>query len=221
MAPNSITHLAPVTIDGHRSSGQGGPDHPMRIATRRAAGLDAAGWTGQLRGEVASFFDELAAEWHTRTSPERTAVVMDALVRGLDPLALPRDLAVEVGSGIGTYSPLFAERYPRVLSVDLSFAMLQRAPQRPAHRVQADGSKLPLRDGSATLVALINAFLFPEEVNRVLAPGGAVLWVNSSGEQTPIYLSVDELVGTLTGEWTGATSRAGEGHWCVLRRANT
>jgi len=44
------------------------------------------------------------------------------------------------------------------------------------------------------------------------------VWVNSSGEQTPIYLSVDDLIARLPGEWTGAASRAGEGHWCVLRR---
>ena len=82
-----------------------------------------------------------------------------------------------------------------------------------------DGARLPIRDGSAAVVALINAFLFPNEVERVLSRGGALVWVNSSGEQTPIYLSVDDLVARLPGEWAGRSSRAGEGHWCVLRRA--
>ena len=45
-------------------------------------------------------------------------------------------------------------------------------------------------------------------------------YVNSSGEYTPIYLSVDDLVAALPGEWMGRSSRAGEGHWCVLRRAS-
>jgi len=45
-----------------------------------------------------------------------------------------------------------------------------------------------------------------------------LVWVNSSGEQTPIYLSVDDLVAGLPGDWTGTSSRAGNGHWCVLRR---
>jgi SAM-dependent methyltransferase len=215
----TITHLPPVTIDGHQSSRHGGPDHPMRIATRRAAGLEGGGWTGELRGEVETFFDQLAGEWHTRTSPERMAVVADAMTRGLDPLKLASGVAVEVGSGIGTYSPLLAERYQSVLAVDLSFEMLKRAPAAPAYRVQGDGSRLPVRDGAAAAVVLINAFLFPEEVKRVLAPGGAVVWVNSSGEFTPIYLSVDDLVASLGGAWSGTTSRAGEGHWCVLRRA--
>jgi hypothetical protein len=66
---------------------------------------------------------------------------------------------------------------------------------------------------------LINAFLFPAEVDRVLSGGGVVVWVNSSGEQTPIYLSTDDLLAALPGKWTGIASRAGEGHWCVLRRA--
>jgi len=191
----------------------------MRMATRRAAGLRAGGWTGELREQVEGYFDGLAGEWHTRTSPQRTAVVMDALVRGLGPIDSPVGLAVEVGSGIGTYSNLLAERFATVLAVDLSLAMLQLAPIGPAHRAQADGSTLPVGDSSAAAIVLINAFLFPAEVERVLAPDGALVWVNSSGEHTPIYLSVDDLVAALPGEWTGTSRRAGDGHWCVLRRA--
>lgn len=189
----------------------------MRTATRRAAGLHAEGWTGDLRDHVEHFFDNLAQEWHTRVSPERTAIVEDALARGFD-----RDtpgLAVEVGSGIGTYSPLLANRFSRVLAVDLSFEMLRRAPRTPAHRIQADGSCLPVRDASAAAVILINAFLFPAEVARVLSWSGVLVWVNSSGEQTPIYLPIDELVTTLPGRWSGVASRAGEGIWCVLQRS--
>jgi len=203
----------------------GTPDHPMRIATRRAAGLDAAGWTAELRDEVEEFFDGLASEWHTRASPARTAVIVDALSRGFGAVDAGRPgpfgaagIAVEVGSGIGTYSSLLAERFTSVVAIDLSLPMLRLAAGAPAHRVQADGARLPLRDGSAAAIVLINAFLFPEEVERVLSPMGALVWVNSSGEQTPIYLSVEELVAQLPGEWTGTASRAGEGHWCVLKR---
>jgi len=215
----AIEYLPPVAVEGHRSSGAGGPDHPMRIATRRAAGLDAGGWTDDLRSQVGQFFEDLASEWHTRTSPQRTAVVMDALVRGLGTSGSPGGLAVEVGSGIGTYSNLLAERFATVVAVDLSRAMLRRAPSGPAHRVQADGARLPVCDGSAAAIVLINAFLFPDEVERVLSQSGALVWVNSSGEQTPIHLSVDDLVAKLPGKWVGVSSRAGEGLWCVLRRA--
>ncbi len=145
--------------------------------------------------------------------------MMDALARGLGPIGPPTGLAVEVGSGIGMYSPRLAERFARVLAVDLSRAMLRRAPAAPAYRVQADAARLPIGDASAAAVVLINTFLFPAEVRRVLSPGGAVVWVNSSGERTPIYLPVDDLVAALQGAWTGTSSRAGEGLWCVLRRA--
>jgi len=191
----------------------------MRIATRRAAGLHAGGWTGELRRQVEGYFDGLAGEWHTRTSPQRTAVVRDALLRGLGAIHSPAGIAVEVGSGIGTYSNLLAERFATVMAIDLSLAMLKLAPIGPALRVQADGAKLPLGNSSAAAVVLVNAFVFPAEVDRVLSPGGALVWVNSSGEQTPIYLSVEDLVAGLPGEWTGTSSRAGDGHWCVLRRA--
>ena len=84
--------------------------------------------------------------------------------------------------------------------------------------MQADGASLPLRDRFATAVVLVNAFLFPAEVARVLAPGGVLIWVNSSGDRTPIYLSPEDLLAALPGEWTGTASRAGEGLWCALRR---
>src|SRR5262245_36525822 len=122
---SAIQRLPPVTIEGHRSSGAGGPDHPMRIATRRAAGLDPGGWSGDLREFVRLYFDDLAAEWHTRTSPERMAVVMDALDRGVGRIDVPAGVAVEVGSGIGAYSSLLAERLQTVLAIDLSLTMLR------------------------------------------------------------------------------------------------
>jgi SAM-dependent methyltransferase len=215
---SAIERLPPMPVEGHRSSGAGGPDHPMRKATRQAAGLDPGGWTVDLRNRVGDFFDSLASEWHTRASPQRTAVVRDALERGLTLTGYEPGLAVEVGSGIGTYSGLLAERFSTTVAVDLSRAMLAQAPPAPTHRIQADGAMLPLRDGAAAAVVLINAFLFPSEIQRVLSPDGVLIWVNSSGEHTPIYLSVDDLLEALPGQWGGAPSRTGQGYWCVLRR---
>jgi protein-L-isoaspartate O-methyltransferase len=217
----AIQYLPPVAIEGHQSSGSRGPDHPMRVATRRAAGLEPGGWTRELSKEVGGFFDTLSNEWHTRTSPQRTAVIMDALERGLGSRALGSGVAVEVGSGIGTYSGLLAERFATVLAIDLSLAMLRLAPAGTAHRIQADGAMLPVRDSSAAAVVLINAFLFPAEVDRILAPGGRLVWVNSSGAQTPIFLSAEDVLSALPGTWTGTASQAGEGTWCVLRKIPT
>jgi len=213
-----IRHLPPVAIDGHVLTSPGGPDHPMRVATRRAAGLEEGGWKHELRDDVRAYFDGMAADWHTRTSPERTGIVRDALTRGVGSAGAPAGPAVEIGSGIGAYSALLAAQFGTVVAVDLSLEMLKLAPSTPGLRVQADGSVLPLRDGAVAAVVLINAFLFPAEVARILVPDGIVVWVNSSGERTPIYLPPDDLLTALPGKWKGVASRAGEGHWCVLRR---
>ena len=92
-------------------------------------------------------------------------------------------------------------------------------PPRRATAVLADGSVLPLRDGSASAVVLVNCFLFPAEVDRVLRRDGVVVWVNSSGGSTPIHLTATEVVTALPGQWEGVAAGAGEGTWCVLRRS--
>jgi SAM-dependent methyltransferase len=193
----------------------------MRIMTRRAAGLDPVGWDDAARAEVAGFFDDLAPQWHTRTSPERDAVVTDALTRGLPEHLDERDVCVELGSGIGAYTPELARRWHRVLAAELSIEMLQRAPRDVGHRLLADGSCLPLRAGAADAVVLVNCFLFPAEVDRVLSPGGVIVWVNSSGAETPIYLPADDVLAALPGSWTGVQSGAGVGTWCVVWRSGT
>lgn len=214
-----IETLPPKEIPGHQPSGIGNSTHPMRIMTRRIAGLERGSWDPEAQLLVTRTFDSLAPEWHTRISPERSAVVEDALVRGLDPRLGMKKLAVEVGSGIGTYTSMLASRFAFVLSVELSREMLAHAPESTG-RVQADGGRLPVRDDAADAVVLINAFLFPEEVGRVLAVGGVVLWVNSSGEQTPIHLSVADVRSALPFPVRGVESRAGAGTWCALVRTD-
>jgi SAM-dependent methyltransferase len=216
--PGTLTELPPVEIEGHKPSVQGGATHPMRTMTRRAAGLEGDAWDDEARATVAAYFDELAPEWHTRTSPQRDAVITDALARGLD--GVRGDLCVEVGSGIGAYTPQLASRWGRVLATELAIEMLQRAPRDVGHRLLADGAQLPLPDAAADAVVLINCFLFPDEVARILAPNGVVLWVNSSGAETPIHLAPDEVVEALPGRWEGVRSGAGIGIWCALRRAS-
>ena len=190
----------------------------MRIMTRRVAGLDAVGWDGKARAEVVEVFDALAPEWHTRSSPQRTAVVLDAFERGLGGNTVDNQVAIEVGSGIGSYSALIANRFDIVLSVDVSAEMVRHAPVGPTYRVLADSGLLPISDRSADSVIAINAFLFPHEVARVLRVGGTLIWVNSSGEETPIHLSTDDVVTVLPFPVDGRESRAGVGTWCVLRR---
>jgi SAM-dependent methyltransferase len=215
----TLEHLPAVGIEGHTASGLGHDEHPMRIMTRRAAGLVGPAWDHAARDEVAAYFDGLADEWHTRTSPARDAVVDDALVRGVGTDLGGADVCVELGSGIGAYTPRLAERWQRVLAVEVAFEMLRLAPTDVGHRLIADGARLPLPDGRASAVVLVNCFLFPAEVDRVLGPDGVVVWVNSSGSQTPIHLTAEEVLTALPGRWRGVASEAGEGLWSVFRRA--
>ena len=141
----------------------------------------------------------------------------DAFERGVDVMSTANSLALEVGSGIGTYTAVVASRYERVVSIDLSYEMLAHAPP-DSHRTMADGALLPVRSSTVDAVVLINAFVFPNEVARVLEIGGLVVWVNSSGPDTPIHLTTDDLVRALHFEVEGVESRAGVGTWAVLRR---
>jgi SAM-dependent methyltransferase len=210
-----ITELPAREIPGHESSGLGNDEHPMRVVTRQVAGLASGEWTPELRDRVSGIFDMLADEWVMRSSPERAQVVADALERCGD----LHGVALEVGAGNGAYTAMIAEHVDAVAAIELSPEMLARMPAEPGLRMRADASQLPFADGAADAVVLINMFLFPNEVERVLAPDGVVVWVNSSGDQTPIHLPPSEVAAALPGEWDGVMARAGVGLWCALRRA--
>lgn len=205
--------VAVAPVDGDPPSGLGA-DHPMRVVTRAVA-FDPEGWTAERQAQVAALFDELAPDWNQRDVPDRKLPILDALDRGL--AAAPnvdRHVALELGGGTGLNLGAFAERFATLVTLDLSGAMLRLAPTDVA-RVQGDGARLPHPDGAIDALLLVNMFLFPAEVERVLAPGGVVLWVNSRGEDTPIHLTADEVDRALPGRWTGVASRAGWGTWSV------
>jgi SAM-dependent methyltransferase len=212
----AIRELPPIEIPGHTPSVGADDTHPMRIMTRKVAGLANGAWTAGDRANVEAYFDELADQWHTRVSPERTRIVEDVLERGVE--GDQHGLCLELGSGIGTYSPLLAARWDAVVAVELSMEMLRRAPAEAAGRVRADASRLPFPDRCARAVVLVNMMLFPDEVGRVLAQDGLVVWVNSSGDETPIHLPPEDVAAVLPGDWEGVQARAGIGLWSVLRR---
>lgn len=193
-----------------------GFDHPMRRLTREVA-FDADSWTPKRAANVASLFDDLAPTWSDRDVPERHDALRDAMERG-GPFAAGACLEVGVGTGAGSCDLL--EVFDQVISVDLSWEMLVRA-SMPAARVRADGASLPVPDRAVRVVALINMFLFPKEVDRVLASDGAVLWVSTMGDATPIYLSSRDVLDALPGDWDGVASSAGWGEWLVARRGSS
>jgi SAM-dependent methyltransferase len=185
---------------------------PMREVTETVA-FDAA-WDFSRREKVRELFDGMAAEWSSRSTPEREASILDALDRG----GLAGDTVIELGSGTGLGTGHLIERFDDVVALDLSMAMLRHQSDL-APKVQADASVLPFRDDAADLLVLVNMLLFPAEVDRVLRPGGGLLWINTLGHETPIHLSPEAVVDALPGSWTATAGRAGSGLWAAVQRA--
>ena len=217
-----ITEL-PVVLEapeGEATWGAAAVDHPMRAVTRAVA-FDPDGWTAERQAEVVELFDRLAPEWSSRDVAGRELPILDALDRGLGAVAAPgRGRAVELGGGTGLYSAAMAERFATLVTLDISWEMIRLVPGGAALAVQGDGARLPFEAGALDALVLINMFLFPAEVDRVLAPDGVVVWVNSRGPDTPIHLTADEVDQALPGAWEGVASRAGWGTWSVHRRVS-
>jgi len=191
-----------------------GPDHPIRKLTRKIAFGEP--WTPAHAERMSTLFDEMAPEWSERhVDPTKAAPVIDALDRG--DLPIDGDW-LECGSGTGAGARVLADRVGSLVCTDLSAGMLSYAPDL-APRAQSDASALPFDADAFDAVLLINMILFPTEIDRVLRPGGAVLWVNTLGDQTPIHLPATDVLEALPGEWTGTTAHAGTGFWLAARRA--
>ena len=192
-----------------------GVDHPMRVLTRAVALGEP--WTRDDADRVAAVFDGLAEEWSVRhVDDTKAAPVRDALDRG----NVPTDGRwLELGSGTGAGTLLLAGTVGSLVATDLSPQMLRHAPGDLAPRVNADASTLPFPDRAFDAVLMINMLLFADEVDRVLAPNGTVVWVNTLGDQTPIHLRPDDVLAALPGTWSGRTARAGTGFWLTASRS--
>jgi SAM-dependent methyltransferase len=186
----------------------------MRELTREIA-TDRAAWTPERAAQITSLFDASAAGWREYDVPERHEALRDALVRGGP---FPHGWCVEVGSGTGNATADLRQAFHgEVVSLDLSREMLRLAASR-GQQIQCDASALPFRAGSAAVVVLINMFLFPAEIARVLADDGVVVWVSTNGEETPIYLPPADVLRALPGSWDGVMAEAGWGTWLTARR---
>jgi ubiquinone/menaquinone biosynthesis C-methylase UbiE len=152
-----------------------------------------------------------AFRWLTRRQFDRVAPVWDAmrsadafapLEAALDSLDATPSRVLDLGTGTGRAAFLLARRYPEteVVGVDLAPAMLAEArkltPPELAGRVrfeEADAERLPFSDASFDLVSLANMIPFFPELERITAPGGAVVFSFSGGADTPIYVPSDVL----------------------------
>jgi SAM-dependent methyltransferase len=189
---------------------------PMQDLTRAIA-LEDGAWTPERKQQISALFDSLAPGWKERDAAARHDALADALARGGP---FPSGRCLEVGSGTGNATADLRTAFDDVISFDLSHEMLRLA-GADARLVQADASALPVRDGAATVVALVNMFLFPSEVARALGDDGVLLWVSTNGDETPIYAPPSDVVAALPGEWHALTSQAGWGTWVTARRGVT
>jgi len=143
-------------------------------------------------------FNRIAPAWDERRSDDAFA----PLAAALDSLAAEPARVLDLGTGTGRAAFLLARRYPgaEVVGADLAADMVAEAkrltPPEVAGRVRfevADAEKLPYADGSFDLVSLANMIPFFDELARVTAPGGAVVFSFSGGPQTPIYVPPEVL----------------------------
>ena len=142
-------------------------------------------WRG-FRWLMRAQFERLAPVWDSMRRPEAFA----ALERALDALPAAPKRVLDLGTGTGLAAFVAARRFPEaeVVGVDLAPAMVEQArqltPPELAERVrfeQADASQLRFEDGAFDLVQLANMIPFFDELARVTAPGGHVVFSFSAG----------------------------------------
>lgn len=211
---SSITQL-PAVMPGESLENAINADHPMRVITEDLV-RDEDSWSASTAKSTAHVFDCLAETWDERFADRtaRLAPLVDALERG-GPINF--GAVADIGAGTLVTTDFLQTRFDTAVGLDLSFEMLRQRTS-PVAGVHSDASRLPFGDDAFDAVVLMNAFLFPSEVDRVLRTDGVVVWVSSIGPSTPIYLSPGEVASALPGEWGGVWSTAGIGTWSVLRR---
>jgi ubiquinone/menaquinone biosynthesis C-methylase UbiE len=143
-------------------------------------------------------FDRAAPSWGQMRSADAFKS-LEAALAALD--GAPRR-TLDLGTGTGQAAFLIAERFreTELVGADLSPEMLAEAreatPEHLAGRLRfelADASELPYDDGAFDLVTLANMIPFFDELARVTAPGGAVVFSFSGGAETPIYVPFERL----------------------------
>ena len=143
-------------------------------------------------------FDRMAPRW----TAMRSADAFASLEAALDSLPQPPGRALDLGTGTGLAAFAVARHFPdaEVVGADLSEAMVAQAqadtPPELAGRVRfqaADAAQLPFEEGAFELVVLANMIPFFNELERVVSPGGHVVFMFSAGPETPIWVPPERL----------------------------
>ena len=149
------------------------------------------------RGPLRRFFDRIAPQWDTMRSPAGLAAFELALAN-VEP---PRRV-LDLGTGTGSAALILARRFPEaeITGVDVSPRMIDEARRKAGpelgERVRyevGDAERLRFEDGAFDLVTLANAIPFFDELARLVARGGTVLFSFSLGPRTPIYVPPERL----------------------------
>jgi SAM-dependent methyltransferase len=134
-------------------------------------------------------FDRLAPQWTSMRSTDAFA----SLEAALDALPSEPSNVLDLGTGTGLAAFAVARRYPAasVVGTDIAEEMLVQArdatPPELADRVRfeaADAARLPF---------LANMIPFFDELERVTAQDGHVIFSFSGGPQTPIWVPPERL----------------------------
>jgi ubiquinone/menaquinone biosynthesis C-methylase UbiE len=171
-------------------------------------------------------FNRLAPVWDEFRFPD-SFKPLDAALAVVDP---PRR-ALDVGTGTGAAAFAVARRFPsaEVVGADLAAEMIgeakRKTPLELADRVrfeQVDAERLPYPDESFDLVTLANMIPFFDELQRVLAPGGQLIFAFSGGAETPIYVPFERIRDELArrGFADFAEFAAGRGTSLVARKGS-
>ncbi len=153
------------------------------------------------RRPLRAMFDGLAPTWEARIGPHH----LWALDLALEDVPTPRRV-LDLGTGTGVVALALAERYTEaeVVGIDLSPGMIEEAsrklPPELAGRVRfevGDAAALACSDGAFELVVLSNMIPFYDELARVVAPAGTLVFSYSRGAETPIYVAPERLRGEL------------------------
>jgi SAM-dependent methyltransferase len=167
-----------------------------RVATN--AVVARPGLWRAFRGPMRGQFDRLASRWNSIRSEEAFAPLRQAV----DAIPAPPARVLDLGTGTGLAAFALARRFPEaeVVGVDVAPRMIdegqRNTPPELAARVrfeQADAAQLPFEDDSFELVSLVNMIPFFDELERVAAPGGHVVFSFSSGPETPIWVPPERL----------------------------
>jgi ubiquinone/menaquinone biosynthesis C-methylase UbiE len=179
------------------------------------------------RAPLRWMFDAIAPRWDANRSAARTA----AFEAGLDVVVASPRRAIDIGTGTGDVAIVIARRWPQVevLGVDFSERMVAEAraktPAELRERLRfdaADARRLPVADDSFDLVGLNNMIPFFDELARVVAPGGHLIFSFSAGPETPIWVPPERLRQELgeRGFAEFADFQAGGGTAFLARRAD-